>query len=333
MDQIELFFAGTGGSVPTPRRGLPATLARLDGDRLLFDCGEGTQRQLIRSIGLADLDAIFLTHLHADHWLGIPGLVRTLELRGREKALDIYGPSGTVKQLSAVGIATGNTDYELHISELEAGDAIEFDGYEVEAFNVRHRGTALGYSLIEAGRPGRFDPERAEELGITDGREIAALVAGDSVGSVEPAQVIGEPRSGRKIVISGDTAPCEMVEAAASGADVLIHEATFAEEDSARAAETMHSTARQAAEVAAAAGVAMLALTHISARYPVRKIIEEAEALFNSTVVPRDFDAINIPVAEKGSPVLLRPDDVEVEQAAAPQFAEAAEEGSAKSEN
>ena len=328
MDQIELFFAGTGGSVPTPRRGLPATLARLDGDRLLFDCGEGTQRQLIRSIGLADLDAIFLTHLHADHWLGIPGLVRTLELRGREKALDIYGPSGTAKQLAAVGIATGKTDYELHISELEAGDAIEFDGYEVEAFNVRHRGTALGYSLVEAGRPGRFDPARAAELGITDGKEIAALVAGENVGDVEPTQVIGEPRAGRKIVISGDTAPCEMVEAAASGADVLIHEATFANEDSDRAAETLHSTARQAAEVAAAAAVTMLALTHLSARYPVRKIIEEAEAVFEGTVVPRDFDAINIPVAEKGAPVLLRADDVDVEQAAAPQFAEAAEEGS-----
>ena len=332
MDQIELFFAGTGGSVPTPRRGLPATLARLDGDRLLFDCGEGTQRQLIRSIGLADLDAIFLTHLHADHWLGIPGLVRTLELRGREKALDIYGPSGTVKQLAAVGIATGKTDYELHISELEAGDAIEFEGYEVEAFNVRHRGTALGYSLIEAGRSGRFDPERAKELGITAGKEIAALVAGENVGDVEPTQVIGEPRAGRKIVISGDTAPCEMVEAAASGADVLIHEATFANEDSDRAAETLHSTARQAAEVAAAAAVTMLALTHLSARYPVRKIIEEAEAVFEGTVVPRDFDAINIPVAEKGAPVLLRADDVEVEQAAAPQFAEAAEEGSPPSE-
>ena len=152
------------------------------------------------------------------------------------------------------------------------------------------------------------------------------------MGDVEPTQVIGEPRAGRKIVISGDTAPCEMVEAAASGADVLIHEATFAEEDSGRAAETMHSTARQAAEVAVAAGVAMLALTHISARYPVRKIIEEAEALFDSTVVPRDFDAISIPVAEKGAPVLFRPDDVEIEQAAAAQFAEAAEEGSAKSE-
>ncbi len=332
MDQIELFFAGTGGSVPTPRRGLPATLARLDGDRLLFDCGEGTQRQLIRSIGLADLDAIFLTHLHADHWLGIPGLVRTLELRGREKALDIYGPSGTVKQLAAVGIASGKTDYELHISELDAGDAIEFDGYEVEAFNVRHRGTALGFSLSEAGRPGRFDPQRAEELGITDGKEIAALVAGESVGSVSPSQVIGAPRAGRKIVISGDTAPCEMVEAAASGADVLIHEATFADEDSARAAETMHSTARQAADVAAAAGVGMLALTHLSARYPVRKIIDEAEAVFAETVVPRDFDAIDIPVAEKGGPRLLRPDDVATEQAAAPHFAEAAEEGSATSE-
>ncbi len=318
--------------MPTPRRGLPATLARLDGDRLLFDCGEGTQRQLIRSIGLADLDAIFLTHLHADHWLGIPGLIRTLELRGREKPLDIYGPSGTVKQLAAVGIATGKTDYELHISELEAGDAIEFDGYEVEAFNVRHRGTALGYSLVEAGRPGRFDPERAAELGITNGREIAALVAGESVGEVKPEQVIGEPRAGRKIVISGDTAPCEMVEAAANGADLLIHEATFADEDAARATETMHSTARQAAEIAKAAGVAMLALTHISARYPVRKIIEEAEATFAETVVPRDFDAIDIPVAEKGGPVLRRPDDVAVEQAAAPQFAEASEEGSAKSE-
>jgi ribonuclease Z len=238
-----------------------------------------------------------------------------------------------VKQLAAVGIASGKTDYELHISELDAGDAIEFDGYEVEAFNVRHRGTALGYSLVEAGRPGRFDPERAAELGITDGKEIAALVAGDSVGTVEPAQVIGDPRAGRKIVISGDTAPCEMVEAAASGADVLIHEATFAEEDSARAAETMHSTAQQAAEVAAAAGVAMLALTHISARYPIRKIIEEAEAVFTEVVVPRDFDAVDIPVAEKGGPRLLRPDDVEIEQAAAAQFAEAAEEGAAKSED
>lgn len=333
MDQIELFFAGTGGSVPTPRRGLPATLARLDGDRLLFDCGEGTQRQLIRSVGLPDLDAIFLTHLHADHWLGIPGLVRTLELRGREKPLDLYGPSGTAKQLAAVGIAPGKTNYELNISELDAGDAIEFEGYEVEAFNVRHRGTALGYSLIEDGRPGRFDPDRAAGLGITDGREIARLVAGETVDGVEPQQVIGEPRAGRKVVISGDTAPCEMVEAASEGADVLIHEATFADKDSGRAAETLHSTAGQAAAVAAASGVGMLALTHLSARYPVRKIIEEAEAVFAATVVPRDFDAIEIPVAEKGGPILLRPDDVSVEQPAASQFAEAAEEGSAKSEN
>jgi len=333
VDQIELFFAGTGGSVPTPRRGLPATLARLDGDRLLFDCGEGTQRQLIRSIGLPDIDAIFLTHLHADHWLGIPGLVRTLALRGREKPLDLYGPGGTVKQLAAVAVASSKIDYELHISELEAGDAIEFAGYEVEAFNVRHRGTALGYSLIEAGRPGRFDAERAAELGITDGREIAALVAGQSVGDVEPSHVIGEPRAGRKVVISGDTAPTEMCEAAAHGADLLIHEATFADEDAARAAETMHSTARQAAQVAASAEVAMLALTHISARYPVRKIIEEAEAVFAETVVPRDFDAIEIPFADKGAPTLLRPADVEVEEPAAAQFAEAAEEGSAKSEN
>ena len=332
MDQIELFFAGTGGSVPTPRRGLPATLARLDGDRILFDCGEGTQRQLIRSIGLPDLDAIFLTHLHADHWLGLPGLVRTLELRGREKPLDLYGPEGMVRQLSAIGIAAGKTDYELNVTELEAGDAIEFDGYEVEAFNVRHRGTAFGYSVQEASRPGRFDVDEAARLGVTDGREIAELVAGRSVRDVTAAQVVGAPRAGRKVVLSGDTAPTEMVSAAAAGAQLLVHEATFAQEDAARATETLHSTARQAGEIAADAGVSMLALTHISARYPVRRIIEEAESAFKPSVAPRDFDAIRVPAPEKGNPELFRPDDVAPEAAAAAAFAESAEEGSATSE-
>ncbi len=329
---MELFFAGTGGSVPTPRRGLPALLLRLDGDRLLFDCGEGTQRQLIRSIGLPELNAIFLTHLHADHWLGIPGLIRTLELRGRERPLDLFGPSGTIRQLAAVGIAAGKLGYPFSISELEAGDAIEFSGYEVEAFNVRHRGAALGYSIVEAERPGRFDPERAAQLGVTDGREIAALVAGESVRDVTSEQVIGAARAGRKIVLSGDTAPCEMVEAAAAGADLLVHEATFMQEDADRAAETLHSTVTQAAETAARAKVGMLALTHISARYPISQIIEQAEALFEPTVVPRDFDAIDLPVTERGKPKLLRPADVREEQAAAPQFAEAAEEGLPTSE-
>lgn len=302
MDEIELFFAGTGGSVPAARRGLSALLVRLDGDRILFDCGEGTQRQLIRSVGLPDLDAVFLTHHHADHWLGLPGMLKTFDLRGREKPLDVFGPPGTERLLGSISGVWGRVGYPLHVTDLAAGDAIEFKGYEVEAFNVRHRVSAFGYQVTEDQRPGRFDAERAAALGVEPGPDFGRLQAGETVDGVEPGDVIGAPRPGRRIVLSGDTAPCDTVRELARGADVLVHEATFLDEDLERAAETEHSTARQAAEVAVEAEPRLLVLTHLSSRYPPRLLREEAQAVFERVHVARDFDSVVVPHAEKGAP-------------------------------
>ncbi|CAB4923593.1 unannotated protein [freshwater metagenome] len=304
MDELEVFFAGTGGSVPSARRGLPATLLRIDGDRLLVDCGEGTQRQLLRSVGLPDLDAVFLTHLHADHWLGLPGMLKTFDLRGREKDLEVFGPPGTARLLGSMSAIWGRVSYGLHVAEMEPGDAIEFAGYEVEAFNVRHRGVAFGYAVVEADRPGRFAAQLAERLGVTPGPDFGRLEAGETVGGVRPDQVIGDARRGRRIVLSGDTAPCEMVRIAAAGADLLVHEATFLDVDAARAAQTEHSTAAQAAQLAADAGVQLVALTHLSSRYRPSDVRREAQAVFPQAVVPRDFDAIEVPAPEKGPPRL-----------------------------
>lgn len=305
MDELELFFAGTGASVPAARRGLPALLARLDGDRLLFDCGEGTQRQLLRSVGLADVDAVFLTHHHADHWLGLPGMLKTFDLRGREKPLDVFGPPGTQRLLGSLSGIWGRVAYDLQITEVDAGDAIEFDGYEVEAFNVRHRGRAFGYAIVEHERPGRFDADRATALGVAPGPDFGRLQAGETVGDVRPGDVIGDARPGRRVVLSGDTAPCDMVRESARGADVLIHEATFLEEDAARAAETEHSTARQAAEVGLETDAGLLVLTHLSSRYPPRIVLEEARAVFDRVHVARDFDTVVVPQAEKGPPAVV----------------------------
>lgn len=302
---LDLFFAGTGGSVPSARRGLPALLLRRGGDRVLFDCGEGTQRQLLRSVGLADLDAVFLTHHHADHWLGLPGMLKTFGLRDREKALDVFGPPGTARLLAQLKGVYGTLPYPFEVTELESGDAIEFSGYEVQAFNVRHRGRAFGYAIVEAARPGRFDEARAIELGVQPGPDFGRLQAGEAVGGVEPSAVVGEPRQGRRIVLSGDTAPCDMVVAAAAGADVLIHEATFTSAEAARAAETQHSTAAQAAATARDAGVKLLALTHVSQRHHAREILDEARETFAATELPRDFDTIEVPFPERGGPRLV----------------------------
>jgi ribonuclease Z len=303
---LSLFFAGTAGSVPTARRGMPAVLLRRGGDRLLFDCGEGTQRQLLRSVGLPDVQAVFLTHLHADHWLGLPGMLKSFELRDRDAPLTVYGPPGTAPLLGAMRVVYGRLRYPFAIEELEPGDAVRFDGYEIGAFNVRHRGRAFGYAVVEDQRPGRFDADLAQALGVPFGPAFGRLQRGETVDGVRPEQVIGPPRPGRKVVLSGDTAPCDMVRYAAHEADVLVHEATFTEEERARALETGHSTARQAAELAREAQVRLLALTHVSTRYGGGEIRDEARAVFERTVVPRDFDAIDVPLPEKGEPEVVR---------------------------
>ncbi len=263
---LSLLFCGTAGSVPTARRGLPGLLLRRGADRILFDCGEGTQRQLVRSGGLPDLDAIFFTHFHADHWLGLPGMLKSFALRERDKPLTIYGQPGTRELLDRVRFVFGRLPYRLTITELEPGEAVRRDGYVIEPFNVRHRMQAYGYAIVEDARPGRLDAERAIALGVADGPDLGRLTRGETVGDVKPEDVIGPPRPGRKVVISGDTGPSEMLQVAAHEADLLVHEATFVEEERARAAETGHSTARQAAQIAAEAQVALLALVHLSGR-------------------------------------------------------------------
>ncbi len=313
---LSVFFAGTGGSVPTARRGLPALLVHRGGERFLFDCGEGTQRQLVATVGLADLDDIFLTHYHADHWLGLPGLLKTFDLRAREKPLNLYGPRGLRELFAIVVRAVGRVRYELNVIELEPGQVIERGGYQIAAFPVAHRSLAVGYAVFEDERPGVFDPEVAVQLGLVPGPEFGRVQHGETVRGVTPSQVLGPARPGRKLVISGDSAPSEALRVAAYRAELLIHEATFAEEELERAAETGHSTAGQAAQVARDAEVTLLALTHFSTRYPVGVLRDEARAIFPDTVVPRDFDLIEIPFPERGTPELTRWSEHQVKEAA-----------------
>ncbi|MGI8728872.1 MAG: ribonuclease Z [Solirubrobacteraceae bacterium] len=303
---LSLFFAGTAASVPSAARGLPALLIRRGADRILIDCGEGTQRQLVRSVGLADLTDVFITHMHADHWLGLPGMLKSFELRDRERPLTVHGPPGMTALMERMRAIYGRPRYGLSLRDLEPDEVVRRDDLEIVAFSARHRGVAHGYALIEDDRPGRFDARLAEQLGVTPGPDFGRLQRGEAVGGVRPEQVVGAPRRGRRVVVTGDTAPTDAVVVAAHRADVLVHEATFLHEDAERAAQTCHSTARQAAQVAADAEVGMLALTHLSARYPGGRIRDEAREVFAETEVPRDFDTIDIPLPERGEPELQR---------------------------
>lgn len=301
---LSLLFAGTGGSVPTRGRGLPGLLIRPGGDHLLVDCGEGTQRQLLRAGGLPEIGTVLLTHHHLDHWLGLPGLLKSFDLRDRVTPLDVYGPPGTERLLSTVLGLVGRTRYTLTVEDLDPDDVLEFDGYDIEVLPVRHRDRTFGYVYDEPERPGRFDPDRARALGIGDGPDFGRLQRGETVDGVSPEQVMGPPRPGRRIVLTGDTSPCDAVRLAAAGADVLVHDATFCEDEHERALKTGHSTAAMAARTAAEAGVRMLALTHLSSRYISDDVLAEAEPIFPRTVAPRDLDVLHVPYADRGEPSL-----------------------------
>ena len=309
---LDLVFLGTSGSMPTAQRAPAALLVRRGGDKLLFDCAEGTQRQLLRSsIGLVELHDIFLTHFHADHVLGLPGMLKTFALRGRELPLTVHGPRGLVDLIGSLRRVLGKLTYPVELVELEPGDVLERDGYRIATFGVAHGVSALGWSLIEANRPGRFDVKGADELGVPNGPERGALQHGKHVmladgRTVTPEEVVGPARAGRKLVLTGDTAPSEEIVEAAWGADVLVTEATFSDEERERAVETLHQTATQAAELARRAEVGLLALTHLSNRYFGPEIAGEARAIFPETVVPRDFDVIEVPFAERGTPQLVK---------------------------
>ena len=297
--------------MPTAQRAPAALLLRRGGDRLLFDCGEGTQRQLQRSsVGLAELEEVFLSHFHADHFLGLPGMLKTFALRGRtELPLTVYGPRGLRDLFGRLRPFVGRLPYPLTLVELAPGEALERGDHRIEAFAVDHGAASLGYALVEDERPGHFDVATADALGVPPGPERGLLQRGETVtlpdGRVVTAdEVVGTARPGRKVVITGDTAPSATVVQAAHGADLLVHEATFAAEERERAAETQHSTAAEAAEVARLADVRLLALTHVSTRYFGPELLHEAREVFPDTVVPRDFDVIEIPFPERGRPEL-----------------------------
>jgi ribonuclease Z len=306
---LSVTFLGTGGSVPSARRSTASVLIARGGERLLFDCGEGTQRQMQRSLGLVQLDEIYLTHFHADHTLGLPGLLKTYDLTDREPSLRVYGPRGLHDLFAVMKPLIGRLCFEVELVELEPGQAVPHEGYEIQPFEAAHSVRANGYALVEEARPGRFDVEAAKRLGVPEGPAFAALQRGEAVegaaGTVKPEDVVGSSRPGRTVAITGDTSPSPATVAAAADAELLIHDASFAEEEVQRAAETGHSTVGQAAAVAREAHVKMLALVHISSRYHVGKVLEEAEEVYEATVAPKDFDVIEIPFPERGYPELV----------------------------
>jgi len=312
---LSVLFLGTAGAAPSAHRGAPGHLVRRGGDRILVDCGEGTQRQLLRSgVGLVEVDDILITHCHADHFLGLPGMLKTFALRGREVPLRLYGPPGLRGLMATLDAVMGRLPYRLELQELRPGTDIERDGYVIAAFATDHGVPSLGYALVEAERPGRFDLDAARSLGVPEGPMFGSLQHGqavtlDSGETITPEQIVGPARPGRRVVFSGDTRPCRTLFDAAVGADLLVHEATFLDEERERAAETGHTTAMQAARLARDAGVHMLALTHLSTRYLGREIAAEAAAEFAGTVVPRDFDTVDLPLPERGGPRLERRSD------------------------
>jgi ribonuclease Z len=306
---LSVLFLGTAGSMPTVQRAPASLLIRRGGDRLLVDCGEGTQRQLLRSVGLPDIEHVFLTHFHADHFLGLPGMLKTFALRGRDAPLTIHGPRGLRALMSDLRPIYGKLTYDLEVVELAPNEAVELGGYRVGAYAVEHGTEALGYALVEDDRPGRFDPGRAAELGVEAGPQFGRLQRGEAIDAggrtVQPREVMGESRPGRKVVVTGDTRPCDSTVVIAHRAELLVHDGTFAEEEIDRARQTGHSTAGEAAEVARAAEVSMLALTHLSSRYFAPVIEKEAGAVFERAIVPRDFDVIEVPYRERGEPVAM----------------------------
>lgn len=303
---LRLTFLGTSSSRPTVRRGVASLAVQREGDLHLFDCGEGTQRQMMRyTVGFAVRD-IFISHMHADHYLGLPGLLRTMSLQGRTDDLMVHGPAGAESALEdALQLGGDRLGFAVGVGGLGPGDEVSFGEYAVRAFQTDHTAASLGFVLVEEDRLGRFDVERARAAGVAEGPLFGRLHRGEDVAlpdgtEIRAKDLVGPTRPGRRLVYSADTRPCQATREAAAGADVLVHEATFGNDDAARAAETRHSTAREAGEVAAAAGVQRLILTHFSARYSEQpgKLVAEARKVFPEVTAAEDGMEIEIPLRE-----------------------------------
>jgi ribonuclease Z len=301
---LSLRFLGTSAARPTVERNVTSLALTREGETILFDCGEGTQRQMMRyGVGFT-CGEIFFTHFHTDHLLGLVGLTRTMALQGRTELLRLYGPAGAHRALQAcIGFGGERITFPVKIAELMHGDVLERDGYAMHVVGAEHRGaSAVGYALIEKTRLGRFNPDLAREFGIPEGPLWGRLHRGERIvlpdgREADAAMFVGQPRAGRRVVISGDGRPTAAMQELASGADVLVHEATFGDDEAARAVETGHSTAREAAQLAVNAGVKRLLLTHFSARYSrdPSELVAQANAIFPGTIAARDGLEIDVP--------------------------------------
>lgn len=305
---FSLRFLGTSAARPTVERAVTAVSIVREGETLLFDCGEGTQRQMMRYGVSFALDDIFFTHTHSDHILGLTGLLRTLSLQGRTDPMRLWGPRGSAKTLrQCINLGGDRITYPVTVTEIEAGSSLQRKEYQINTFPVDHGGaSAIGYAIAEHDRLGRFNPALAVEMGIPEGPLWGRLHRGETVElpdgrTVAPEALVGETRRGRTIVLTGDTRPCEAVVAAAWDADLLVHEATFANDEAQRARETGHSTAEEAATVARAASARRLVLTHLSARYSreTELLQSEARAVFPKTQVARDGMEIVLPLSDE----------------------------------
>ncbi|HZJ01745.1 MAG TPA: ribonuclease Z [Gemmatimonadaceae bacterium] len=299
-------FLGTSASRPTVERNVTSVAIVREGETLLLDCGEGTQRQMMRyGISFA-LEDIFFTHMHADHMLGVIGLFRTLSLQGRTEPMRLWGPRGSAALLKqAIALGSEKQPFPLEINEVTPDSPIKRKGYSIVPYAADHKDRdALGFALVEEIRLGRFNPDKARELGIPEGPAWGRIHKGQSVTLedgrvIEPSELVGEARPGRRVVFTGDTRPAKSTIDISEGADLLIHEATFSDEEHARAVETGHATSREAALVAAQAGVKRLVLTHLSARYSVNatELLQQAKEVFPETVVARDGFELEVPFA------------------------------------
>jgi ribonuclease Z len=301
---LSVRFLGTSASRPTVERNVSSLAIVREGETLMFDCGEGTQRQMMRWGVAFSLEDIFFTHLHADHILGVIGLIRTMALQGREERLTLWGPQGSSRILKrAEGLGFERATFPVEINEVTADAPIKRNGYAIVPFEVDHRNSeSLGFALVEETRKGRFDPEHARELGIPEGPLWGQIHRGQPVTLpdgrvIQSSELVGPPRAGRRVVVTGDTRPCPATVEHSHDADLLIHEATFGDEEAERAVETGHSTAREAAGVAREANVRRLLLTHFSARYSrdPSPLEREAKEVFRETVIARDGMEIEIP--------------------------------------
>ena len=304
---LSLLLLGTSASRPTVERNVSSIALVREGETMLFDCGEGTQRQMMRYGVAFSLGDIFFTHFHADHVIGVIGLMRTMALQGRTDVLRLYGPKGADRHLKrAEQFGVDRLTFPVEIKELDAGDRIKRTGYSITAFAVDHGpGPAFGYALVEDDRKGRFDPDKARELGVPEGPMWGQIHKGESVTTpdgrvVQPSELVGPRRPGRTIVMTGDTRPCNATEEMSRGADLLVHEATFGDEEADRAKETGHSTAREAGALARRAGCRRLLLTHFSARYSrdAAELETQAKAEFPDVTIGKDGMTVEVPFRE-----------------------------------